>query len=95
MTALDNELARLLKLPSFVSFYVARLFTVSGYQMLCVAIAWHLYDLTGSALDLGLIGLVQFLPRVLFVLPAGEWPIALTGGVSQRSCRDCRGWQHL
>lgn len=71
MTSSDNELTRLLKLPSFVSFYIARLFTVSGYQMLCVAIAWHLYDQTGSALDLGLIGLVQFLPRVLLVLPAG------------------------
>lgn len=68
----DSDLSRLLKLPSFVSFYVARLFTISGYQMLCVAIAWHLYDLTGSALDLGLIGLVQFLPRILFALPAGD-----------------------
>lgn len=71
MTAPDNDLARLLKLPSFVAFYIARLFTVSGYQMLCVAIGWHLYDITGSALDLGLIGLVQFLPRVLFALHAG------------------------
>lgn len=67
----SNDLSRLLKLPSFVSFYTARLFTISGYQMLCVAIGWHLYDITGSALDLGLIGLVQFLPRVLFVLLAG------------------------
>ncbi len=72
MSAPDNDLYRLLKLPSFVSFYTARLFTISGYQMLCVAIAWHLYDITGSALDLGLIGLVQFLPRVLFALPAGD-----------------------
>lgn len=72
MNTPDNELGRLLRLPSFTSFWIARLFTISGYQMLCVAIGWHLYDITGSALDLGLIGLVQFLPRVLFALMAGE-----------------------
>lgn len=72
MTTSDNDFSRLLRLPSFVSFYTARLFTISGYQMLCVAIAWHLYDITGSALDLGLIGLVQFIPRILFALPAGD-----------------------
>ncbi len=72
MTTPDNELSRLMHLQSFTSFWIARLFTISGYQMLCVAIGWHLYDITGSALDLGLIGLVQFLPRILFALMAGE-----------------------
>ncbi|MBS1154130.1 MAG: putative major facilitator superfamily transporter [Proteobacteria bacterium] len=72
MTTPDNDLSRLWQLKSFTAFWIARLFTISGYQMLCVAIGWHLYDITGSALDLGLIGLVQFLPRVLFVLPAGD-----------------------
>src|SRR5471030_3282337 len=72
MTTPDDDLSRLWQLKSFTAFWIARLFTISGYQMLCVAIGWHLYDITGSALDLGLIGLVQFLPRVLFVLPAGD-----------------------
>jgi hypothetical protein len=34
-------------------------------QIGAVAIGWQIYDLTGSALDLGMIGLVQFLPTAL------------------------------
>lgn len=40
--------------------------------MLGVAVAWELYELTGSALDLGLVGLVQFVPMVLLTLPVGH-----------------------
>lgn len=72
MSQPSNELSILFRQSGFLSFWIARLFTISGYQMLCVAIGWHLYDITGSALDLGMIGLVQFLPRVIFVLPAGH-----------------------
>lgn len=72
MSQPQNELSMLFRQSGFLSFWIARLFTIGGYQMLCVAIGWHLYDITGSALDLGMIGLVQFLPRVLFVLPAGH-----------------------
>jgi MFS family permease len=37
-----------------------------------VAIGWQLYVLTGSALDLGLVGLVQFVPTFVLTLPAGQ-----------------------
>jgi len=37
-----------------------------------VALAWHMYDLTGSAWDLGLVGLFQFFPALLLTLPAGH-----------------------
>ncbi|MFK3940779.1 MFS transporter [Pseudomonas monteilii] len=57
---------------SFVAFWFARVFTASGFQMLTVAIGWHLYQLTGSVLDLGLVGLVEFTPRVLFMLHSGH-----------------------
>lgn len=40
--------------------------------MLGVAVGWQLYDLTGSALDLGLVGLVQFVPTVLLTLVVGQ-----------------------
>ena len=40
--------------------------------MLGVAVGWQLYDLTGSALDLGLVGLVQFVPMVLLTLVVGQ-----------------------
>lgn len=40
--------------------------------MFSVVIGWHIYQITGSAWDLGLIGLYQFIPRLLFMLPAGQ-----------------------
>jgi MFS family permease len=40
--------------------------------MFAVAVGWQLYSLTGSALDLGLIGLAQFLPMVLLTLAIGH-----------------------
>jgi MFS family permease len=43
-----------------------------GFQMLGVAVGWQLYELTGSALDLGLVGLVQFVPMVVLTLVVGQ-----------------------
>ena len=40
--------------------------------MLGVVVGWQLYDLTGSALDLGLVGLVQFVPMVVLTLVVGH-----------------------
>ncbi len=40
--------------------------------MLGVAVGWQLYELTGSALDLGLVGLVQFVPMVVLTLVVGQ-----------------------
>jgi len=56
----------------FLAFWLARVCTASGFQMLTVAIGWHLYQLTGDVLDLGLVGLVEFAPRVLFMLHTGH-----------------------
>jgi len=53
-------------------FWVARLAGVTANQMLMVAVAWHMYDITSSAWDLGLVGLFQFLPALLMTLPAGH-----------------------
>ena len=43
-----------------------------GFHMLGVAVSWQLYALTGSALDLGLVGLVQFAPMILLTLIVGQ-----------------------
>lgn len=43
-----------------------------GNQMQSLAVGWELYQRTDSALDLGLVGLVQFLPVVFLSLPAGQ-----------------------
>ncbi|MDM0030785.1 MFS transporter [Variovorax sp. J22P271] len=50
----------------------ARLFGTAASQMLLVAIGWHMYELTGSAWDLGLVGLYQFVPALLLALLAGH-----------------------
>src|SRR5215469_7568771 len=53
--------------------FVAGRFIISlGEQMLTVAIGWEIYQRTHSALSLGLVGLVQIVPVLLFSLPAGQ-----------------------
>ena len=56
----------------FMRFWTARLFGTAASQMLLVAIGWHMYDLTHSAWDLGLVGLYQFVPALLLALLAGH-----------------------
>lgn len=53
-------------------FWVARLAGILANQMLMVALAWHMYEITGSAWDLGLVGLFQFVPSLIMTLPAGH-----------------------
>ncbi len=62
----------LLQHRSFVAFWVARAGSSFGFQMLSIVVSWQIYSITGSALDLGLIGLVQFLPSVTLALFAGH-----------------------
>lgn len=56
----------------FAFFWWARVSATAGYQMLAVAIGWQIYELTGSAFDLGLVGLVQFVPVVVLALVVGH-----------------------
>ncbi|MFC5524474.1 MFS transporter [Rhodanobacter ginsengisoli] len=62
----------LLQHRAFVAFWLARIASSFGFQMLSVAVGWQIYSITGRALDLGLIGLVQFIPSLLLALPAGH-----------------------
>ena len=62
----------LLRHPAFMRFWFARLAGTAANQMLMVAIGWQMYDLTASAWDLGLVGLMQFLPSLALVLVAGH-----------------------
>ena len=52
----------------FALFWGVRIASMMAFQMLAVAVGWQVYDLTGSMLDLGYIGLVGFLPAVMLVL---------------------------
>src|ERR1700723_1178089 len=58
--------------PDFVLFQVARFLIVAAVEMQAVAVGWQVYDLTQRALDLGLVGLAQFLPGVLLFLVSGH-----------------------
>src|ERR1700744_2928121 len=62
----------LLRLPSFLFFMLSRSLTRFASQIGAVAIGWQIYDLTGSAFDLGMVGLVQFLPTAFLVFIAGH-----------------------
>jgi len=66
------ESLRLLDQKNFMRHWFARLTGVAASQMLLVAIGWQMYELTGSAWDLGLVGLLQFLPACALVLVAGH-----------------------
>jgi MFS family permease len=57
---------------SFRLLFTTRVAANTANQMQAVAVGWLIYDLTGSALDLGLIGLVQFVPPLCLTLLAGQ-----------------------
>ena len=69
----SNNLERLSAYPSFIRYWFARVIGTLANQMLMVALAWQMYDLTNSAWDLGLVGLLQFIPALLLTLPAGHF----------------------
>jgi MFS family permease len=58
--------------PSFVSFTVARFFIVVSLEMQSVAVAWQVYEITRRPIDLGYVGLAQFLPGFVLFLFAGH-----------------------
>ncbi len=57
---------------NFTLYLVARFIATLAVQMQSVAVGWQVYAITGNPLDLGLIGLAQFLPFIVLVLPAGQ-----------------------
>jgi MFS family permease len=61
-----------LKSRDFSLYLAARFLSNIATQMLIVAVGWQVYHITGSLLDLGLIGLSQFLPFLCLVLFSGH-----------------------
>jgi MFS family permease len=58
--------------PNFLYHAGARVLSVFSSEMQAVAVGWQLYALTHRPLDLGLVGLAQFLPGILLFLVAGH-----------------------
>lgn len=56
----------------YVRYLAARASAGVALQMTGVAVGWHVYAMTGKALDLGLVGLAQFLPSIMLILFAGH-----------------------
>jgi MFS family permease len=55
----------------FLAYWLARFLTTFATQIVSVAVGWQIYDLTRDPFDLGLVGIVQFLPSLLLVLVTG------------------------
>jgi MFS family permease len=62
----------LLRHGQYRIYFATRVATALAYQMLFVAVGWQVYDLTNSALDLGLVGLLLFIPSVPGTLLVGH-----------------------
>jgi MFS family permease len=58
--------------PSFGLYQLARFCIVLATEMQSVAVGWQVYEITKRPLDLGLVGLAQFLPGVLLFLVSGH-----------------------
>ena len=68
----SNANQNLLSQRSFLAYLGARCVSEYSYQIATVAIGWQIYELTGSAFQLGMVGLVQFIPSALLVFAAGH-----------------------
>ena len=56
----------------FLLYFTGRLFSHFSRQIVAVAVGWQVYELTGSAFHLGMVGLVQFMPTLLLTFNAGH-----------------------
>jgi len=72
MNASADPRRAVLRNRDFTRFIAARFLATLAVQMQTVAVGWQVYEVTRNPLDLGLIGLSQFLPFVLLILPAGH-----------------------
>ena len=72
MNTTPDSRRALLANREFTRFLAARFLATLAVQMQTVAVGWQVYEVTRNPLDLGLVGLSQFLPFVLLILPAGH-----------------------
>ncbi|MGB7195843.1 MAG: MFS transporter [Collimonas pratensis] len=68
----ETETESVLRHRPFTLFWGARVASTLANQMQIVAVGWQVYQLTHSAFDLGMVGLVQFLPALVLALVVGH-----------------------
>ena len=98
---MSNPLA-VLRYRGYAAYAAARFCTTLCWQMLSVAVGWQVYAFTRNPLDLGYLGLVQFLPFVCLVLPGGYVAdhtdrrlILMTAYAGSAICAAVLAWQSL
>ena len=65
--------------PDFLKYTFARFLLVVSLEMLSVAVGWQVYEITNRPLDLGHVGLAQFLPGfALFLFAGSTFPAGVT-----------------
>jgi len=67
----EHPTLQVLRIPAIRHYAVARFCRAAASTGLAAAVGWHVYDATGSALALGILGVVEFLPVI---------PVGLLGG---------------
>ncbi|MBX3495354.1 MAG: MFS transporter [Parvibaculum sp.] len=68
----EDSAAALFRLRDFRLYISGRFLGTLAMMIQSVAVGWQVYDMTESAMALGMVGLAQFLPMVLITLPAGD-----------------------
>ncbi len=70
--AVDPLRSRPLSYPDFRAFVLQRLLSTMATSIQSVVVGYQIYDMTGSTLNLGFVGLAQFLPNISLALVAGQ-----------------------
>lgn len=70
--ATDHDPYEALRVPGYLPYITGGVLSSIGLEIQAVAVAWELYQRTGSVQMLGFTHLAQFLPVLLFALPAGQ-----------------------
>src|SRR6202140_4534230 len=58
--------------PDFTVYELGIFFIETALEMQSVAVGWQVYEITKRPLDLGLVGLAQFLPGIVLFLASGH-----------------------
>ena len=72
----------------FRFFWLTTLLVSFAVQIMSVSIAWQIYDVTGNAFLLGLVGLCLFLPALLLILGLPAIKVANTGALMEEELRE-------
>lgn len=77
----------------FQLYLWARSFSRFSSQIAAVAVGWQIYEMTGSAFDLGMVGLIQFVPTAVLVFAAGHAADRYDRQRVLQSARSPKGWR--